>query len=663
MHIEAADRAAEQQGRDEHAGLRSASPPARRYRQCSDFLKSDTLGGLGLFPALASVARGAMSLGLALGNTCSTMAVMRQGALHVIANEQGSRSTPSCVAFSDGETLVGEAALGQVARNPRHTVIDLLLMLGRAFDDPVIQSALARWRFAACAAEKDGTVAVEAPAGKVVGALRLLSLLVAELRAAADAYIGSPVKEVVLAIPPSFSPARADALVEAARAGGMRVKSALPSPLAVALLYLSEHEQAGGARRVLVVDVGGSSTSVCVVDCDVDGGDAAQSPDGSGATRVCRQLRRLSLASCVSEEVGGSHVDEKLVAHALRDLKRRSRVDLADNARALARLRAACESGKRSLCGGAQTQIAVEADGVDYFVSVNRANLDELAKPLCQAVRRLVLAALGAAGSAPPVGDAEPAAERARAGACHVSDVLLAGGGCRMACVQAAVAAVLPDATVHFGGSADESVAKGAALYAAAMAVAGHDVANRGVSLHTSTARQRRLPCTIGLELGCGGHLPLVAAHAALPLRRVVFLEVAAPAPGQKLVLRLVEWPPRPVSDEATAGDASATGGSAGDGVRRVASLALAAPTERTIWEDDTLCLALSVHVSSEGELTVECVARPAEAEIADTRPVGMIGRVLGALNLAGTSDSAADVKTPQMLGSCRAMACATAAS
>jgi hypothetical protein len=386
----------------------------------------------------------------------------------------------------------------------------------------------------------------------------------------------------------------------------------------------------------------------------------SESSDATLGTRVRRQLRRLSLASCVSEDVGGNLVDERLVAHALRDLKRRSRVDLADNARALARLRAACESGKRSLSGCAQTQIAVEADGVDYFVSLNRANLDELAKPLCQVVHRLVLAALGAAGSAPPGGDAQPAAERARAGACHVSDVLLAGGGCRMACMQAAVAAALPNATLHFGSSADESVARGAALCAAAMGAAWHEVPNRGFSLFTSTARQQRLPCTIGLELGSGDYLPLVAAHAALPLRRVVPLEVAAPAPGQKLVLRLLEWPPQ--GDEHTPGGASATGGGARGGFRRVASLALAAPAEGMVWEDDTLCLALSVHVSAEGELSVECVARPAEAERGGTGPAGMIGCMLDVLNLAGTSDSAAVQKAPQMLGSCRAAALAAVA-
>jgi hypothetical protein len=113
-----------------------------------------------------------------------------------------------------------------------------------------------------------------------------------------------------------------------------------------------------------------------------------------------------------------------------------------------------------------------------------------------------------------------------------------------MACIQATVAAVLPDATIHFGGSADESIAKGAALYAAAMGASGHEVPNRGFSFHTSTTKQRRLPRSIALELGGGDYLPLLTAHAALPLQRVVPLEVAAPAPGQRHVLRIVEFPP-----------------------------------------------------------------------------------------------------------------------
>jgi len=216
------------------------------------------------------------TLGLDLGNTSCTMAVMRQGALQVIANEQGNRSTPSCIAFVEGETLTGEAGLGQMARNARHTVVDLLVMLGRTWEDPAVQAAAARWRFAHCAAEKDGTVAVEVAAGKRVGAVRLLALLVAELKAAADAYADAPVKEVVLAVPPHFSAGRTEALVEAARSGGMRVKCALPAPLAVALLFLSESDQPSGfgpatARRVLVVDVGGSSSWASVVDCDGEG--------------------------------------------------------------------------------------------------------------------------------------------------------------------------------------------------------------------------------------------------------------------------------------------------------------------------------------------------------------------------------------------------------
>jgi hypothetical protein len=115
--------------------------------------------------------------------------------------------------------------------------------------------------------------------------------------------------------------------------------------------------------------------------------------------------------------------------------------------------------------------------------------------------------------------------------------------------------------------------------------------------------------------------------------------------------------PPLPVSDNTLVGDALATSAGGAANVRRVASLALAAPAEGMIGEDDTLCLNLTVHVSAEGELSVDCVARPAER--GETQPAGMFGRVLGALNLTGTSDSANDRKAPQMLGSCRAAPCA----
>jgi len=330
-------------------------------------------------------------LGLDVGNTCCTMAVMRHGTVQLIANEQGSRSTPTTVAFADGETLLGEAAAAQAARNPKLTMSDLLLMLGRDFDDPVVQAARSRWGFLTSAAEKDGAVSVAVPGGKTHTAVRLLSLVVGGLRGAADSFCGAPVREVVLATPAHLAPSRADALLEAARGGGMRVKLALPSPLAVALLRVAEIEAAaaggdgagtdaaggGGAapRRLLVGEGGGGCWSASVVDLGEGpegqaegeaegegggeggadcGGEAAAGPR---STRLRRAVARLSIASTASDETrGAAQVDAALVALALKDIRRRSRVDLSGNARAKARLGAAAEACKRSLSGGTQAQ-------------------------------------------------------------------------------------------------------------------------------------------------------------------------------------------------------------------------------------------------------------------------------------------------------------------
>eukprot|EP00965_Chrysotila_dentata_P143846 4752521-Pleurochrysis_carterae.AAC.1 len=192
---------------------------------------------------------------------------------------------------------------GQMARNPRNTVTDLLFMLGRSFDDAKLQEKLAGWRFGVSASAEGGVqveVTVKGEA-KQVPAARLLSLVVADVRGAADAFIGSPVKEVVLAVPPAFSEAQREALLEAARMGGMRVKHMISSPLAAALLYshttclpsvtamASEGLTADSAKScapaapayLLVVDVGGSSTSVTLLQR------GAPPSDGSVADNFC----------------------------------------------------------------------------------------------------------------------------------------------------------------------------------------------------------------------------------------------------------------------------------------------------------------------------------------------------------------------------------------
>eukprot|EP00966_Prymnesium_polylepis_P096058 2225711-Prymnesium_polylepis.1 len=162
-------------------------------------------------------------LGVDVGNSTCTVALFRSAQVEVVTNEQGNRSTPSCVAFTD-EPLLGDAAREQQGRNAQNTVVDLLMLLGREHDDAALQEATARWRFQ-LSKGKDGGAQVDVTlkgAPKSYTPQRLLSLLLAHMRAEAEGYAGVSVKEVVIATPPHFDDAQRAALKEAAQMGGMR---------------------------------------------------------------------------------------------------------------------------------------------------------------------------------------------------------------------------------------------------------------------------------------------------------------------------------------------------------------------------------------------------------------------------------------------------------
>jgi molecular chaperone DnaK (HSP70) len=160
-------------------------------------------------------------LGVDIGNTTCSVALYRQGQVDVVTNAQGNRSTPSVVGFTDVEPLLGEAAKGQLSRNPQNTVVDVLLLIGRGYEAPEVQAALKRWRFRVTAG-KDGDAQIEVQLkgeAKVYSPQRLLSLLLAHLRAEAESYAGVAVKDVVIAMPPHFNEAQRNALKEAAQMG------------------------------------------------------------------------------------------------------------------------------------------------------------------------------------------------------------------------------------------------------------------------------------------------------------------------------------------------------------------------------------------------------------------------------------------------------------
>ena len=486
------------------------------------------------------MATSTLVLGLDVGNTAGCVGVLRSGGVEVVTNEQGSRTTPAVIAFSEAETLIGESAVGQLTRNAANTVVDGLRLLGRDFDDEAFQSELAKWRFQVSRG-KDGKapqvdVHIKGEA-KSLAPPRLLSHLLARLRADADAFTGETVKEAALVVPAHFDTAQRAALKEAAQIGGVRVKMVLPAPLCVAVLYAHEHSLAVAARdaaagapppraqQLLVVDVGGSSTEASVVEMSIAAsadGDGAESAPASGAASVtCEQL--CVRASVHAHGVGAASVDAALMQHVLKEIRRRQRVDLSDNSRAKARLLAACHAAKHSLSSAAQAQVTTEADGADYFANVSRATLEELSQPVAKDTASLAMRALSAAGLEPEQVDA----------------LLLAGGGCRMARVAAALTALCPHAPVHFGAISEEAASRGAALAGGMIkSVAKADSSEVSNVLVT----RPRLPRALGVRTADGSVVVLAPCRAPVPLTRT--LRFGCAAGTSALLLALVEMAP-----------------------------------------------------------------------------------------------------------------------
>ena len=368
-------------------------------------------------------------MGVDVGCSTCSVAVLKQGSIDQVANEQGSRTTPACIAFTDVETLIGEPARGELVRNAANTIVDGLRLLGREHDSDTFQSEMQTkgWRYR-ISKGKDSSVQVDVTVkgeAKSFAAPRLTSMLLARLRADAEASSGEAIKEAVIAVPAHFDARQRAALKEAAQIGGMRVKLVLSSPLCVALLYgqtagagpipVTGSQAAAGLavppppQQLLVVDVGGSEVVASIVErvqltpVTSDAAAAAATDAGGTDATVARTARdEYTVRASVHERgAGANDVDSRLRAHVLKEIRRRQRVDLTDNGRAMARLLAACQVAKHSLTASSQATITVEADGVDYFSNVSRAALEELSTPLATQAASLASRALATAGLAP----------------------------------------------------------------------------------------------------------------------------------------------------------------------------------------------------------------------------------------------------------------------
>uniref|UniRef100_A0A2N9IPJ4 Uncharacterized protein n=1 Tax=Fagus sylvatica TaxID=28930 RepID=A0A2N9IPJ4_FAGSY len=303
------------------------------------------------------------AIGIDLGTTYSCVAVWQHERVEIIVNDQGNRTTPSYVAFTPKERLVGDAAKNQVARNPSNSVFDAKRLIGRRFSDPLVQSNINLWPFKVIEGPSDKPMIVVNYKGeeKHFSAEEISSMVLIKMREIAEAYLGKTVKNAVVTVPAYFNDSQRKATKDAGGIAGLNVLRIINEPTSAAIAYgLNKSSDCIGKRNVLIFDLGGGTADVSLLTIE------------NGVFEV--------KAVAGDTNLGGEDFDNRMLKHFVEIFKRQHKVDISVNSKALRRLRTACEKAKRILSSAIETDIEVDSlfNGIDFFSTITRAKFSEL---------------------------------------------------------------------------------------------------------------------------------------------------------------------------------------------------------------------------------------------------------------------------------------------